>query len=95
LREKGGGKIVVRTAPGPDETVRIEVENDGPPLSAEAASRAFDPFFSTRPGGLGLGLSLSRSIVEAHKGRLELEANKPGLVRFTVKLPAGKGGYDL
>lgn len=66
----------------------IEVRDHGPGLADEQLARLFEPFFTTKPEGLGLGLSICRSIVEAHAGRLDAErpADGPGL-RFRITLP--------
>ena len=70
-----------------DEVV-ISVQDSGPGVAAEAAARIFDAFFTTKPGGMGVGLALSRSIAEAHGGRLWLdEAHRPGAL-FHLALPA-------
>jgi len=74
---------VQRTAPG----VRIEVADRGSGLSPDTLRDALLPFYSTKPTGTGLGLTLCREIVEAHGGRLSL-ANRPdGGARVTVWLP--------
>jgi signal transduction histidine kinase len=72
------------------DTVEVAVRDSGGGMSPEVAARLFDPFFSTKPEGLGLGLSISRTIVEAHGGRLWASANPngPGTVfRFTLRAP--------
>jgi len=71
----------VRTAAGTrrDSRVRLEVTDAGPGLDAEAKKRLFEPFFTTKPTGLGMGLAICRSIVEAHGGRIQLcEQAGPG-----------------
>lgn len=78
LRGTQGGagtrEIVVRSAVvGPE--VQITVEDSGPGLSEEAARRVFDPFFTTKTDGIGMGLSISRTIIESHAGRLWATAN--------------------
>jgi signal transduction histidine kinase len=67
----------------------VEIEDDGPGIPEAAKAQIFDPFFTTKePGrGTGLGLSTSYSIVtEKHRGRISVES-RPGLTRFTVRLP--------
>ena len=69
--------------------VAVDVADDGPGLSADRRARLFEPFSSDKPGGLGLGLSISRSIVEAHGGRLTAGPGESGGMLFTFTLPAG------
>jgi PAS domain S-box-containing protein len=72
-------------ATGPSEVV-VSVEDTGRGLDPATANRVFDPFFTTKPNGLGLGLSICRSIIDAHGGRLWAEARSPhgAAFRFTV-----------
>ncbi|MBD0276315.1 MAG: hypothetical protein ICV73_30880, partial [Acetobacteraceae bacterium] len=89
-----------RAGPG---TVEVAVADSGPGLAPEVAGRLFEPFVSTKRGGMGMGLSICRSIVEAHGGRLRAEPNPGGGTVFRFALPAapcpgacrgeaGKGG---
>ena len=66
-----GGRLTLGTRVINGE-VEVTVADTGPGLSAEAREHLFEPFFSTKPGGTGLGLSLSQQIVQAHGGRLEV-----------------------
>jgi signal transduction histidine kinase len=70
-------------------SVTISVEDNGIGLPDET-SRLFDPFYTTKPNGMGLGLAISRSIVEAHGGRLWVESKGQGAV-FSLCLPAARG----
>ncbi len=63
------------------------VNDNGPGLTPEAREKLFEAFFTTKPGGLGLGLSLSRSIVEAHGGRLSADEDAPSGATFRFYLP--------
>ena len=74
-------------AAGPAEVV-VSVEDTGPGLDPATADRVFDPFFTTKANGLGLGLSICRSIIDAHGGRLWAEPRSPyGMAfRFTVPM---------
>ena len=65
----------------------IEIEDDGPGLSAEARERLFDPFFTTKSNGTGLGLSISARIVERNGGTLEFASNPRKGTTFTVSFP--------
>jgi nitrogen fixation negative regulator NifL len=66
----------------------IRVHNTGPAMAAEVVDRVFTPFFTTRPEGLGLGLSLSRSIIESFGGELGVEAEQTEGTTFFMVLPA-------
>ena len=80
------------TPSGPTPSVVVEVADDGPGVSAELTDRLFGPFFSTKPQGLGLGLSIVRKIVDAHEGRIDL-VSRPGRgTRFRVTLPVSAAG---
>jgi two-component system, LuxR family, sensor kinase FixL len=65
----------------------VSVQDSGPGVSRDAAARIFDAFFTTKPGGMGVGLALSRSIAEAHGGRLWLDETSGGAL-FHLALPA-------
>jgi signal transduction histidine kinase len=71
---------------GPRE-VRVLVRDTGPGLDARARERLFEPFFSTKPDGMGMGLAISRSIVEAHAGRLWVSPNEDGGETFQFTAP--------
>ncbi len=70
-------------------SISIAVADHGPAVSAETIAHLFEPFFTTKPDGMGLGLSICRSIAEAHGGRLDVAPRSPppGLV-FRINLPA-------
>jgi len=71
--------------------VLVTVQDSGPGLPAEDPERIFESFYTTKPNGLGMGLSISRSIIEAHGGRLWASANAPrgAVFQFTVSADAG------
>jgi PAS domain S-box-containing protein len=68
--------------------VSVEVRDSGPGLAPETLEHVFEAFYTTKPGGLGMGLSICRSIVEAHGGRLWASANLPRGASFQFALPA-------
>lgn len=68
--------------------IRIDVDDSGHGVSAAQAHRIFEPFFSTKPSGLGVGLSISRSIVSVAGGRIWTEPGELGGARLSVELPA-------
>src|SRR5258705_2033061 len=68
--------------------VLVGVRDSGPGLAPETLEHVFDAFYTTKPGGLGMGLSICRSIIEAHGGRLWASANLPRGASFQFALPA-------
>lgn len=85
-----GGAVRIEAAPTGEE-VRLTVYNDGPTIAPEAASQLFEPFFTTRTQGIGLGLFVVRRSVETCGGRVELDATETG-TQFSVYLKAAKEG---
>jgi two-component system, NtrC family, sensor histidine kinase HydH len=82
------GAMVVLRGTRENGRIRIEVENTRGPIAADAVGCIFEPFFTTKPSGTGLGLAIAHSIVVAHRGELVLSRNEPGLVQFSIILPA-------
>jgi C4-dicarboxylate-specific signal transduction histidine kinase len=72
----------IRTTSQENHGVLVEIEDSGIGLSAEGISQVFKPFFTTKAGGMGLGLAISRSIVETHHGRLWATANQSSGATF-------------
>jgi nitrogen fixation/metabolism regulation signal transduction histidine kinase len=82
------GRISVRLVAHPAEgAVELTIEDDGPGLSAEARTRAFEPFFSTKASGSGLGLALVKRVAEDHGGSAELASEPGGPTRVTLRFP--------
>jgi signal transduction histidine kinase len=75
LTAQGGGRVILRVRSWGDEAC-VSVEDDGPGLSEEAKERLFEPFFSTKPQGTGLGLAMARQLIEAQGGRLEVSSTQ-------------------
>jgi signal transduction histidine kinase len=71
--------------------LKVTVTDVGHGLSDGAAERVFDAFYTTKPNGLGMGLSISRSIVEAHRGRLWAENNRARGATFCFTIPLVSG----
>ena len=67
--------------------LELAVADDGPGIPPEVRERIFEPLFSTRPFGVGLGLPLVRRIVEQHGGELVVESSPGAGARFTIRLP--------
>jgi len=87
--------LAVTSQRADDGTPIVTVEDSGLGLDAANADRIFDAFFTTKSGGMGMGLSISTSIVEAHGGRLWASPNLPHGTAFHVKLPAASGAEAL
>jgi len=89
MSEPGTSPRELSIASGREEAnqVLVEVRDSGRGLEAGTVDRIFDPFFTTKPDGMGMGLSISRSIVVAHGGRLWAMANEPRGAVFQFTLP--------
>jgi two-component system sensor kinase FixL len=72
-------------------TVEVTVSDTGHGIPADKLLRVFEPFYTSKPNGLGMGLAISRSIIEAHGGRLWAENNEAGGATFTITLPMAEG----
>ena len=79
--------MLISTAEDESSGVLVAVQDSGPGLSPENLERLFDPFYTTKPGGMGMGLSICRSIVEAQGGRVWATANIPQRAIFQFTLP--------
>ena len=87
-QETAGQPLLVRTAGNGEGFVEVAVVDHGRGLGPEAVEKLFEPFFTTKSSGLGLGLSISRSIVASHGGRLWHSATAEGGTTFHFTLPA-------
>ncbi|MGZ5198346.1 MAG: ATP-binding protein [Telluria sp.] len=72
----------------PDGAVQLTVADSGPGIASDALGKLFDPLFTTKKTGLGVGLSISRAIVSQHGGKIEVFNNPAGGCTFRVRLPA-------
>jgi signal transduction histidine kinase len=86
-----GGKVELRAAPH-DGEVRVEVRDDGPGIAPEHAGRLFQPYFTTKKHGTGLGLFVTRKLVADHGGRVEFESLPGQGTVFRVSLPLPDDG---
>jgi signal transduction histidine kinase len=80
------GEILVESHTSPAGAI-IEVSDQGPGVAAEIRDRLFEPFFTTKPDGTGLGLPVTRQIIEGHRGEIEVLANSPRGARFVIRIP--------
>ncbi len=85
--------ITVKTGRQDAEHLIIEVRDTGPGVDPDVLNRMFDPFFTTKSEGLGMGLTICSSIIEAHDGRLWVTPNPDRglIVHFTVPLSSSRG----
>jgi signal transduction histidine kinase len=71
-----GGMLTIRSELATNGQIQISVEDTGPGLSTDKADQLFEAFFTTKPQGSGMGLSISKSIIEMHGGRIWATANE-------------------
>jgi signal transduction histidine kinase/ligand-binding sensor domain-containing protein len=84
---EGLRELLISTARGSSGDVLVAVRDSGPGLDPASLERVFEAFYTTKPGGLGIGLSICRSIIEAHGGRLWASAGMPRGATFQFTLP--------
>jgi signal transduction histidine kinase len=86
--------LVIKTQRGEGDEVRVVVQDSGIGFDPLSAERIFDAFHTTKPGGLGMGLSISRSIVESHGGRLWAVSNDGPGATFQFTLLKGQSAHS-
>ncbi|MCA1458264.1 AAA family ATPase [Bradyrhizobium sp. BRP22] len=88
---EGKRELLIQTARADADSILVSIADSGPGLSAEGLARLFEPFYTTKSGGLGIGLSICRSIIVAHGGRLWVTTNEPrgAVFQFTVPIDDG------
>jgi signal transduction histidine kinase len=84
-----GGEMTLRVSTG-DGQVRLAVSDTGSGMNDETRARLFEPFFTTKARGVGLGLAVSKRIVEAHEGRIDVESEDGRGTTFTIAVPAAE-----
>jgi PAS domain S-box-containing protein len=84
---EGSRELGISTKTGAEDEVVVAVRDSGPGLNTESYDRLFDAFYTTKTGGMGMGLSICRSIIEAHGGRVWATANAPRGAVFQFTLP--------
>jgi signal transduction histidine kinase len=90
LTDRGDSRreLLISTSTNDSGEVLVSVCDSGPGIIPENLGHVFDPFYTTKPGGMGIGLSICRSIVEGHGGRIWATVNDPQGAVFHVTLPA-------
>lgn len=94
MRDSKTRDLVVRTTLRADALIAIEVADTGPGIPDDIAPQLFQPFVTSKPGGMGIGLSISRRIVESHGGSLIATSNANDGATFTLTLPIFERGQD-
>jgi PAS domain S-box-containing protein len=91
--EKGARELLIRTEEGQEDGgVLVQVRDSGPGIDPGNVERVFEPFYTTKTSGVGMGLSICRSIINGHGGRLWVSANEPRGAVFQFTLPPGQKG---
>jgi signal transduction histidine kinase len=85
--DRGAREVQICTTIDPAGSVLVVVRDSGPGLDAASVDRLFQPFYTTKPDGMGMGLAICRSIIEAHGGRLWVTSNEPHGATFQFALP--------
>jgi signal transduction histidine kinase len=84
---EGAREVVIRTEQDAAGDALVTVRDTGPGLDLQSIERIFEAFYTTKPSGMGMGLSICRSIIEAHGGRLWASTNEPRGARLQFTLP--------
>jgi signal transduction histidine kinase len=85
--DKGTRDLLISTEQSRTNGVLVAVHDSGPGIDPEHSERVFDAFYTTKSSGVGMGLSICRSIIDAHGGRLWADANEPRGAVFQFTLP--------
>ena len=80
-------QVVIRTGPNGNGTVKVAVSDSGPGIPVDSLPKLFEPFFTTKKEGMGMGLSIARTIVEAHHGQIWAENNSEVGATFYFTVP--------
>jgi signal transduction histidine kinase len=86
--DEGARDLLISTEQGRANGVLIAVRDSGPGIDPEHIERVFEAFYTTKSSGVGMGLSICRSIIDAHGGRLWADANEPRGAVFQFTLPS-------
>jgi signal transduction histidine kinase len=84
---KGTRDLLISSERNRTDDVLVTVRDSGPGIDPEHIERVFDAFYTTKPSGMGMGLAICRSIIDAHGGRLWAGANEPRGAAFQFTLP--------
>ncbi len=88
--EAGPRELLISTEQTQTGAVLVSVSDSGPGIDPDRLDRVFEAFYTTKPSGVGMGLSICRSIINAHGGRLWAETNEPRGAVFQFSLPGAE-----
>jgi signal transduction histidine kinase len=91
---EGSRELTINSQPGENEQLVVSVSDTGVGIPPQRAEQIFSAFFTTKPHGTGMGLRISRSIVESHGGRLWVGDNPPRGASFHLALPTRDGSHE-
>jgi two-component system sensor kinase FixL len=96
MQETSLRELIIAARQIDEETLEVSVADTGPGIAEEIVAKLFQPFVSTKRQGMGVGLSISRTIIESHGGRLWAEPNPGGgtVFRFTLKASIGEEAFE-
>jgi len=94
MKETAGSarRVLLRTESADGRDVRVAVEDGGAGVPADKQEQIWEPFVTTKPHGMGLGLAICRSIIQAHGGKIGVASNPSGGATFWFTLPAAEKG---
>ena len=89
IRQAGtsDGQVNIATHPATDGSIEVTVADNGPGIDPTVAGSLFEPYQTSKEEGMGMGLSISRSIIEAHDGRLWADEKRPQGALFSISIP--------
>jgi signal transduction histidine kinase len=93
--EVGARELLISTERNQKTDAVVIVRDSGPGIDPESLERVFEAFYTTKSSGMGMGLSICRSIIDAHGGRLWAEANEAGGAIFQFTVPSAEGTQEL
>jgi C4-dicarboxylate-specific signal transduction histidine kinase len=88
--DAGARELLISTEQSQTNDILVAVRDSGPGIDPESLDRVFEAFYSTKSSGMGMGLSICQSIIDAHGGRLWAEANEPGGAIFQFTIPSAE-----
>jgi PAS domain S-box-containing protein len=88
------GQLTLKTRALNDRSIRITITDNGPGIDMDMCSKLFEPFQTNKETGMGMGLSISRSIIQAHKGSILLSKSDGNGTTFCIELPVFDGAHD-